>query len=336
VPPIAAASHGPDVDDPRPGPDDPVGVAPADGGGGSALTALPVALALRGALTDPVRRVVEGSLGWQPVDELTAGLVPPAVRLVDVTAPAGDGTPAVLLVTPDDAPRDAADAARRLRAVAVVDWPGTQDDLEVAVARAVGSPRAAGRRTPLVRLGGAGGGVGTTTVALALAGACAWRGRNVLVASGDEVLLPDGCPTIDPAALAAPDLWTRAGDLEGVPGARVVRTIGSVDEVTVADASVDLLVFDAGVASDVDVLVVRPDAAGIAALARTTAAVVVVVGAGPASPRAVTEAIGGRRRLDLPWSVRVGRAGLVGRVPASLPGSFVRALLPLAPPETSG
>jgi hypothetical protein len=61
--------------------------------------------------------------------------------------------------------------------------------------------------------------------------------------------------------------------------------------------------------------------------------VVVVVGDGPASPRAVSEAIGGRRRLDLPWSVRVGRAGLVGRVPASLPGSFVRALLPLAPPE---
>jgi hypothetical protein len=80
-------------------------------------------------------------------------------------------------------------------------------------------------------------------------------------------------------------------------------------------------------------LVFRPGAAGLGALADTTAAVVIVVGDGPASPRAVAEAIGGRRRIDLPWSVRVGRAGLVGRVPASLPGSFVRALLPLAPPE---
>lgn len=309
---------------------------PARAGTSSVPAALPVALALRGSLADPVRRVVEGSLGWQPVDELTAGLVPPAVRLADVTAPPVDGTPTVLLVTADDTARAAADAARRLQPAAVVDWPWARDALEVAVARAVAAPRAAGRRTPLVRLGGAAGGVGTTTVALALAGATAWRGRRVLVASGDEVLLPPGCPTIDPGALAAPDLWARAGALVGVPGARAVRTLGSPDEVVVADPSVDLLVLDRGVASDVDVLVARPDAAGVAALARTTAAVVVVVGQGAASPRAVTEAIGGRRRLDLPWSVRVGRAGLVGRVPASLPGSFVRALLPLAPPEAPG
>jgi hypothetical protein len=298
---------------------------------GTLPAALPVALEVRGALLERLRRVVEGTLGWQPVDEVTAGLVPPAVRLTDVSGTGGDGTPTVLLVAPDDPPRVAADAAARQRPSAIVSWPGSEADLIRAVARATAAPRGVVRGTSTLRLGGAAGGVGTTTVVLAVAGAAAWRGRAVLVASDDPVLLPDGAPAIDPAAMAAPDLWTRAAPLEGVPDARAVRLVGPPADVDVVDPSVDAVLLDHGVGTDVDVLVVRPDAAGLAALARTTAAVVVVVGRGPASARAVSDAVGSRRRIDLPWSARVGRAGVVGRVPAALPGTFVRAVLPLAP-----
>jgi hypothetical protein len=298
--------------------------------------ALPVVLDVRGPWTANVRGVVEGELGWQPVDEVTATLVPPAVRLADVSAGPGDGTPTVLVVTAEDAPAAAAEATIRVRPSAILDWPATGDDLIAAVTRATAAPRGSAVVTPTLRIGGAAGGVGTTTVALAVAGTAAWRGRSVLVASGEAVLLPPGTPSIDPAALAAPDLWSRAAAIEGVPGARAVRTVAPAHEGSVVDPSVEVAVLDLGVASDVDVLVVRPDALGLAALTRTTAAVVAVVGRGPATDRALSDAIGGRRRLDLPWSARVGRAALVGRVPASLPGSFVRALLPLVPSGPSG
>lgn len=315
--PAGTPAHGSDPVDPLPG---------------HALpSALPVALEVRSALHDTVRRVVEGTLGWQPVDEVTAGLVPPAVRLTDVSGTAGDGTPTVLLVAPDDDPRAAADAAVRLRPAALVGWPTPEDELVRAVARATSAPRGTARSTPTIRLGGAAGGVGTTTVALALAGAVAWRGRAVLVASPDPVLLPSATPVIDPSALAAPDLWSRSAPLDGVPGARAVRTVGLPGDGEVLDPAVDTVVLDLGVATDVDVLVVRPDAAGLGALARTTAAVVVVCGPGPVPNRALSEAVGSRRRIDLPWSARVGRAGVVGRVPAALPGSYVRAVLALAP-----
>jgi hypothetical protein len=315
--------------------------APADAGAIDAVPlaplpgALPVALDLRGSLADEVRRVVEGSLGWQPVDDHTAGLVPPVVRLADVAAEVGDGTPTVLVVTAADAPRAAADAGLRLRPTVVIPWPCAEDELVRAVASATAAPRGAVTPTPTVRLGGAAGGVGTTTVALALAGAAAWRGLPVLLASPDAVLLPEVAPGIDPAALAAPDLWSRAAPLEGVPGARAVRTYGSTDEVAVVDPSVGAVVLDLGVATDVDVLVLRADAAGLTALGGTTASTAVVAGRGPASPRSLHEAIGRRRRIDLPWSTRVGRAGLVGRAPAAFPGTFIRAVSPLLPGRTT-
>lgn len=298
-------------------------------------SAVPVALDLRGRLSDGVRRAVEAH-GWLVVDEATASLIPPVVRLADVTAPSGDGTPTVLLVAPDDPPTDAAEACLRVRPTAVVAWPDERHVLVGAVTAATAAPRQRTASAVLLRVGGAGGGVGTTTVALALAGLSAWRGQATLVTSGDAVLLPPGVPGIDPSALAAPDLWGRAAPVEGVPGARAVRTTAPPFEATLADPSVATAVLDLGVADEVDVLVVRPDAAGMAALERTAAAAVVVVGEGPVSARALASAVGGRRRVDLPWSRRVARAAVVGRVPAALPGRAVRSLLPLVPSGPSG
>jgi hypothetical protein len=295
--------------------------------------ALPVALEVRGQRSEALRRTIEGVLGWQLVDDLTASLVPPALRLADVTATRRDGTPVVLLVGAEDDPRVAAEATFRLRPAAVVGWPATDEHLVAAASRAAAAPRTAAAVTATVRVGGAGGGVGTTTVASALAGLAAWRGATVLLASGDAVLLPPGAPAIEPAALAAPDLFVRAAAVRGVVGARAVRTTGPVLDVALTDPTVGVAVLDVGVADEADVLVLRPDAAGLAALERTSAAAVVVTGAGPVPTRALAAAVGGRRRVDAPWSHRVARAALVGRVPAALPGSYVRALAGLVPTD---
>ncbi|MEX1177920.1 MAG: hypothetical protein WEB09_05625 [Nitriliruptor sp.] len=298
--------------------------------------ALPVSLAVRGQLAEPLRRTVEGTLGWQLVDEVTASLVPPAVRLADVTAAVDGASPTVLVVTRDDAPELAATATARLRPVAIVAWPAEPHELAAAAARATAAPRTAQVPTTVIRIGGAAGGTGTSTVALALAAVAAWRGGDVLVASGAAVLLPPAAPTVDPSALAAPDLLARAAPIPGVPGARAVHTNSPVLEVAVADPAVDLAVIDVGVADDVDVLVVRPDAAALAGLRRTAAAAVVVTGRGAVPARALEAAVGGRRRIDLPASDRVARAAAVGRVPASLPGSYLRALHGLLPRGTPG
>jgi hypothetical protein len=304
--------------------------------GGSLPSALPVSLEVGGPRREAVRRTVEGALGWQLVDDDTAALVPPAVRLVDVAAVAVSATPTVLLVTDTDDPCAAAEATARLDPAAVVPWPTSDTRLAAAVARAGAAPRRDRSTTATVRLGGSAGGVGTTTVALALAGLAAWRGATVLVASGDRVVLPRGAPTIEPAALAAPDLFVRAAAVRGVVGARAVRLTEPPVDVRLADPTVGAAVVDLGVADEVDVLVVRPDAAGIAALDRTSAAAVVVTGSGPVPGRDLAAAIGRRRRVDLPASHRVARAALVGRVPAALPGRYVAALAPLlpAPPRT--
>lgn len=294
-------------------------------------TALPVAVELGPRTADAVRRTIEGVLGWQPVDDVTAALVPPAVRLVDSTTPDPSATPAVLVVADGDDPVATAEAVLRLRPVAVAGWPG-EDHLATAVATAVAAPAATTTAAvPVVTIGGAGGGVGATTLALALAGLSAWRGTRTLVVSGDRCLLPDGTPTVDPEALTASGLWDRAQPLIGLDAARAVRTTAPAYAPRLTDARVEAVVVDLGVADEVDVLVLRPDAVGRAALGRTTASAAVVVGEGPLPPRELTRAIGGRRRVDVAWSARVARAGLAGRVPTSLPGRLVRSLTPLLP-----
>src|SRR6056297_3934647 len=137
--------------------------------------------------------------------------------------------------------------------------------------------------------------------------------------------------SLPPEALGAVDLWGRATPLAGAGQARVVRLTGAGACPALDDPALAAAVLDEGIATDVDVLVLRGDAAGLAAAADTAAGALVVVGRGPARPRDLAAACGSRRRVEVPRSARVARAGLHARVPTSLPGSFLPELLPLIP-----
>lgn len=310
--------------------------APASASTTAAIAALPVALDLAGGHGDSVRRWVEGVLGWQPVEARGDALVPPAVRLVDVAARVTPGparvAPAVLVLTDQDDPAAVAAAGALHTPAAVVTWPADRDRLADVVADVVAAPRPPdATATTALRIGGTGGGVGTTTVALALAGLAAWQGRGALAVVRDR-LLAGGIRDVPVEALASPDLWERATPVAGVPGARAVAVARDAPpDVDAIGPPQGVVVVDAGVSPDADVLVARPDAAGLAGAAATTAAAIVVVGNGAASTRALARACGSRRRLLLPWSARVARAGLLGRVPAGLPGAWLRRLSPIVP-----
>lgn len=299
-------------------------------------TALPVAVEVAEPFAGEVRRHVEGLLGWQPVDGATAAVVPPALRLVSPSTPPGpDGVPAVLLLDATVPAVAAARAGARHRPVATLGWPDDRERLAATAAQVLAdAPGEPGERD-VVRVAGAGGGVGTSTVALALAGLAAWRESRVLVVVGPGA--PVGEVRRVPAdALGAHDLLRRATALPGVPGAAAVRVEGPVGEVDRAATGADLVVLDAGPGSDADLLVCRPDRVALEQLPATTAGAVVVNGDGPADERSLSRAIGGRVRVALPSSTRVARAGLLARVPAGLPGSWLRRLLPVVPRSGAG
>jgi len=301
--------------------------ARADGG-----LAVPVELDLAGAHAEAVRGWVEGVLGWQAVDPGASTLVPPSVRLIDLGARGEPGAiPSVLVVVGGEDPVELASFASRRRPALVVPWPAGRDQLEERIAQLLASPHPARDVAVALRVSGSAGGVGTTTVALSLGALAAWRGARVLTVVRDRLLAGEVRP-VPPGALEAPDLWSRATQLAGVPGARVVRLDAPAegcDGTAVADA--DVVVLDAGVGTDTEVLVCRPDAAGLAAAETTTAAAIVVNGGGVAGTGALRRACVSRRTIVLPMSGRVARAGLHGRVPAALPGSWLARLEPLSP-----
>lgn len=300
--------------------------------------ALPVEVDVDARMHEALVNHVEGPLGWQVT---TGGDLPAALRLVSVPVggharPDSSGpsvaAPTVLLVRDDDAPADAATAART--ADHVVRWP----DDRASLAAAAGALTASDRRPangPTVTFGGVAGGVGTTTVTLAVGGLLAWAGRPTLcVVSGPS---PAGeLPSVAPAALAGHRTWDAASDVPGVPGLRAVavtpdavRGAGAEPPslVTVPDGTAVLR--DVGVAADPDVLVMTRDGAGLRAAATTTAGVVVVVDRGVVRLAALGRELAGRRVLTLPIDVRVGRAGAAGHVPSALPGRWLGSLDPL-------
>lgn len=297
------------------------------------LDALPVALRAAGPAAGRIRRLVEGELGWQALDDTSA-----QVLLADV-AGAGratrEGLPAVLLVAADDDPLRTAEAVRRLAPSEVVAWPpvsaGTLHDAVAAALRPPVPTRGSGL---VLRVGGAAGGVGTTTVALALAGLVAWSGRPTVVVTHGPVPHPTG-PSVAPEALASPTLGSAMTAVRGVPGLRIVH----LDPPSADDTPIALdgpVVVDRGVGADVDVLVIRRDPAGLDAIGRTPAATVVVGDTGAVPRPALGSAAGGRRVVVLPWSARVARAAALGRVPASLPGSWLRPLRPVVDDLVAG
>jgi hypothetical protein len=323
---------------PEPSPDGPAVVQPT-GLPLSAAAAVPVALELSGRHAGSVRRWVEGVLGWQPVDDDPSGPVPPAFRLVDhqptvAGRPPGPVLPTLLVVDDDASAPATATLVHAARPDAVVPWPSGRDQLPEVVDGLLRRPRRGGSEPRVLRVGGAAGGVGTTTIALALAGLLGWQGDGTLALVRPPAAVP-ALRVVPGEAVGAADLWARADELPAVPRGRVLGIVGG-EVPTPADPRIVAAVIDAGVDDDVDVLVCRPDAAGLAGLASTTAAAVVLVGTGPAPSKDLVRAAGGRRGVAVPWSARVARAGLHGRVPGSLPGRWLRRLAPLVGPPRDG
>lgn len=304
--------------------------------------AVPVALGLGERHVGTVRRWIEGTLGWQAVDDDLDGPVPPsvrivdlegAVRLLDVSAP--DRLPTLLILEDDDEAALAADVARRLQPAGVCRWPDGRDALPDLVARAVGSSRSDAGGGRVLRVGGAAGGVGTTTVVLALTGIAAWSGRRALAVVRGHAGIREAA-AVPADALVAPDLWARATPLPGLAAARVVHAGLGVPRRAPADRRIEVSVLDVGTDPEVDVLVCRPDGAAAEQLPATMAGAVVVVGRGLLSGERMVELAGTRRVVHVPTSVRVARAVLRGQVPAGLPGTWVDALRPVLDDPVGG
>lgn len=283
---------------------------------------------MHGPHDEPVRRFLESVLGWQVIDTATANLLPPAVRIVDTTITREDlSTPTILLIGDDESAKLVGDACVQCRPDAIVRWPDDRERVGEIVERVLDTrPSAEASGTRVLRVGGSAGGVGTTTLALAFAGLAGWRRWPSVAAlrSGEFV---SSHATIDAAACSSPDLYARATPLDGCATARVVVTSGTVGSPT--DPSLRLLVVDVGVTHDADVLVAGRDRAGLDAARRSTAGLVVAVGAGPASLEALAEASGGRRVVAVPTSARVRNAGFRQRLPAGLPGRWLQPLEPI-------
>jgi len=306
--------------------------------------AVPVAFALGERHVGSVRRWVEGTLGWQAVEDDLDGPVPPSVRLVDVEgalrlldgAPGAgeardgrvDRLPALLLVQADDVPALAADVARRLQPAGICRWPEGRDALPELVARAIGTTRTGPSAGRVLRVGGVAGGVGTSTVVLALVGLAAWSGQRALAVVHGHVGVREAAP-VPPDALVAPDLWSRATPLPGLAHARVVHTGIVPAQRPPVDRRIELSVLDVGTSPEVDVVVCRPDRAAAEQLPVTMAGAVVAVGRGLLSVERIAALAGGRRVIHVPTSVRVARAVLRGQVPAGLPGGWLEVLRPL-------
>jgi len=316
-------------------------VAPSGMPADRAVAALPVRLELRGAYAGAVQRWVEGVLGWQVVDGTTPGEVPAALMLRDHghgDGPAGRAAadhgrvepsgrlPTVLLVGEGADALEAATAALETGAVAAIAWPQGRDRLADVALGVLDSAAVPVTRSRLLTIGGAAGGAGTTTVALAVAGLHAWAGTPTLALVRGSGL---GLRTVEAGAVSDPALWSRAATLPGVPRLRAVQVEGWAPEIVPRDPRPGVVIQDQGVGDDVDVLVCRPDAAALAALDRTTAGVVVVVGQGAVDLSRLGAAAEGRTRIWLPWSARVARAGLGQRVPSGLPGAWLRRLGPI-------
>ena len=216
------------------------------------MQAVPVALALGERHVGTVRRWIEGTLGWQAVEDDLDGPVPPSLRIVDIEgalrlldAGASDRLPTLLLVEDDDTVSLAADVARRLQPTGVCRWPDGRDALPELVMRAVGEQRSGAEVGRVLRVGGVAGGVGTTTVVLALTGVAAWSGQRTLAVVHGQTGVRTATP-VPAEAIVSPDLWSRATPLPGVVGARVVHTGLVAPRRAPTDRRIGLSIVDAG------------------------------------------------------------------------------------------
>lgn len=289
---------------------------------------LPVCVEMTGSLAAEVTAWAEAEAGWQVI---TAGgpLVPALALADDVLA----GVPTAVVSDGRLEPARVRDALLA-GAVDVVAWPAERDRLLALPARLSGAG-AAGRPTPVLRVAGSRGGAGTSTVVLAIGGTVAWSGQRALVV-GDAGLtaLAGLAPWRGPGARAVVALGAQAGDevaqvARGVPGVDGLSVLGDTAGPPVVDTLLgwpyDLVILDEGTRGPgtADVVVGCADRSlqGLPA-----DAAVLVVEHGPLDRGGVQRCLERAPAGWLPYSARVARAGSAGRVPSSLPGSWVAAL----------
>ena len=284
---------------------------------------LPVCVDLPGRLGEEVTAFVEAEAGWQVVGG--DGPLLPVLTLAE-----GVRGPSSVVV------RSGAVASHDVRdgllagALDVLSWP--EDRLRLLSLPGRLRPAAVAPAAPVLRIGGCRGGVGASTVALTVAATVAWSGRRALVIGSAGLL-----------RLAGIDSWTGPGAAElAVLGAqaaheveRVARPVPGVAGLSVLLAGAvppapsgwpyELLVVDVGVAGAADAHVVVGAADGSLTDAPANADVLVVAH-GPLDRAGVRRRLGRAPAGWLPYSARVARAGLAGRVPSALPGSWVKAL----------
>lgn len=270
---------------------------------------LPVVVALPAPLDATVTAWVERDLGWQVVDP--AGPLPPVIALADASC---GGLPWIAVT---DGPPDDGTVTAQLAAGAedVVGWPDGRERIPLVATR-VDVTRRVRPRGRRVSVAGVAGGVGTSTIALAIGGLLAWGGAAVLVVGGDAVLGLAG------ASGPMPSAGAHVG-VAGVAGLSV--SAGSRDAAGAAWTG-DVVVVDDGtrVTPSTTVVVTRPDA-GLRR-ARDLDRPAVVNGRLPLGPSEARRVLGQVPLAHLPWSVRVARAGLGGRLPSGLPGRWLDEL----------
>lgn len=296
---------------------------------------LPVSVELPGALGQELTRFVESEAGWQVV--APSGPPPPAVVLTVRPQP---GRPCVV-VQPGTPTADDIRDGLLAGALDVLGWPEGRRRL-LALPLRLAEPAPSGPAPAVLRVVGTAGGAGTSTVALALAGLCAWSGRRTVVVGQEDLLAlcgaagwrgpgADALVALGPAgaALEFPAVTRSVPALRGLrvlagDGASLPTPLGWPADVVVIDhrtAMPPTAPVDGGL-----VVVTRPDgtARHAAGLARTSA--VLVVGQGPLDRLGIRRVLGRSEDAWLPPSFRVARAGLLGRLPASLPGSWLALL----------
>ena len=282
---------------------------------------LPVCVDLPGRLGAEVSAFVEAEAGWQIVGG--DGPLLPVLTLSEEAAGASS-------VVVRQGPVPAADVRSALLAGAldVVSWP--EDRMRLLELPGRLRPAAEGPPTPLLRVGGCRGGVGTSTVALAVGATVAWSGGRALVIGGPGLMRLAGVgPWQGPGAAelaaiggqAAAEVAGVARQVPGVPGLQVLY--GAGDPPPAVGWPYELVVADVGVGAAAHVVVGAAD--GAIADAPADAAVVVVEH-GPLDRPGVRRRLGRDPAGWLPYSARVARAGLAGRVPSGLPGSWVKAV----------
>jgi len=305
------------------------------------LRDLPVSVDLPGVLGQEVTSFVEVEAGWQVVSE--AG--PPAPALVLTAAPR-TGRPTVVIVEGAPSPAQVRDGLLG-GALDVLGWPSDRDRLLDAPLRVRETPRGTG--PSVLAVAGLAGGAGTSTVVLAMGGLLAWSGKRTVVVGDEDLLRLCGAhgwrgpgaaelAALDPAAAAA-ELPGLLRPVAGVPGLSVLGGDGAAVGAA-AGWAVDAVVADLRALPPQDaawsggrrsvrgaaLLVGRPDGSLRAAAGAPEDVPVLVTGRGPLDHAGVRRLLGRQPVGWLPDSARVAQAGLRGRVPSSLPGSWLAVL----------